>query len=70
MLDKWYAKQMDSSKSAMVKHKRVVQGINLTSLLVDTHPLTRLYERCVDATKTTSNATAHERVQTQVRGLR
>ena len=34
MLDKWYAKQMELvSRQWSGKHKRVVQGINLTSLL-------------------------------------
>ncbi len=58
MLDKWYAKQMDLvSRQWSGKHKRVVQGINLTSLLWsdgDKHiPCDyRLYEKVVDgATK-------------------
>jgi putative transposase len=58
MLDKWYAKQMDLvSRQWSGKHKRVVQGINLTSLLWsdgDKHiPCDcRLYEKAVDgATK-------------------
>lgn len=58
MLDKWYAKQMGLvSRQWSGKHKRVVQGINLTSLLWsdgDKHiPCDyRLYEKTVDgATK-------------------
>lgn len=58
MLDKWYAKQMELvSRQWSGKHKRVVQGINLTSLLWsdgDKHiPCDyRLYEKAVDgATK-------------------
>jgi putative transposase len=58
MIDKWYAKQMDLvSRQWSGKHKRVVQGINLTSLLWsdgDKHiPCDyRLYEKAVDgATK-------------------
>ncbi len=58
MLDKWYAKQMELvSRQWSGKHKRVVQGINLTSLLWsdgDKHiPCDyRLYEKVVDkATK-------------------
>jgi hypothetical protein len=58
MLDKWYAKHIDLvSRQWSGKHKRVVQGINLTSLLWsdgDKHiPCDyRLYEKAVDgATK-------------------
>jgi len=58
MLDKWYAKHMDLvSRQWSGKHKRVVQGINLTSLVWsdgDKHiPCDyRLYEKEVDgATK-------------------
>jgi hypothetical protein len=58
MLDKWYAKQMELvTRQWSGKHKRVVQGINLTSLLWsdgDKHiPCDyRLYEKAVDgATK-------------------
>lgn len=58
MLDKWYAKQMELvTRQWSGKHKRVVQGINLTSLLWsdgDKHiPCDyRLYEKGVDgATK-------------------
>lgn len=58
MLDKWYAKQMGLvSRQWSGKHKRVVQGINLTSLLWsdgDKHIKSdyRLYEKAVDgATK-------------------
>ena len=58
MLDKWYAKHMELvSRQWSGKHKRVVQGINLTSLLWsdgDKHiPCDyRLYEKVVDgATK-------------------
>lgn len=58
MLDKWYAKQIGLvSRQWSGKHKRVVQGINLTSLLWsdgDKHiPCDyRLYEKVVDgATK-------------------
>lgn len=54
MLDKWYAKQMGLvSRQWSGKHKRVVQGINLTSLLWsdgDKHIKSdyRLYEKAVD----------------------
>lgn len=58
MLDKWYAKHIELvSRQWSGKHKRVVQGINLTSLLWsdgDKHiPCDyRLYEKAVDgATK-------------------
>ncbi len=61
MLDKWYAKKMELvSRQWSGKHKRVVQGINLTTLLWsdgDKHiPLDyRLYEKEVDgATKMTT----------------
>lgn len=58
MLDKWYAKHMELvSRQWSGKHKRIIQGINLTSLLWsdgDKHiPCDyRLYEKVVDgATK-------------------
>lgn len=72
MLDKWYAKQMELvSRQWSGKHKRVVQGINLTSLLWsdgDKHiPCDyRLYEKAVDGGTKNDHframlTTAHER---------
>ena len=82
MLDKWYAKHMALvSRQWSGKHKRVVQGINLTSLLWsdgDKHiPCDyRLYEKGIDGATKNDQCTSHadhsegERLPAQVCCLR